>query len=115
MDQDRFSKLSRAVGQATSRRAALAAVAAAALGAVLPGLAKAESDAGSESVLITGCRIVGQRCRKKGNCCTGKCKGGRCACVNKGGSCLIDVKGLLVPYKGNCCTNRCSKATNKCR
>lgn len=114
MDQERFSNLTRAVGQAKSRRAALGAFVAATVGAAVPSLAKAE--AGSEGNLIKGCRITGQRCRKKDNCCSGKCKNDRCACVNKGGSCLVSlIPGLPpAPVHANCCSNRCDKS-GKCR
>ena len=110
MDQERFSNLTRAVGQARTRRAAVGAFVAATLGGVVPGIARADS--GSEGSLIKGCRLVGQRCRKKENCCTGKCKGERCACVNKGGSCLVElVPGLPpAPVHANCCSNRCDKS-----
>jgi hypothetical protein len=112
MDQDRFGRLTRAIGQATSRRAALGAVVAAAAAAV-PGLAAAApAPAGN---IIPGCRLAGQRCRKKENCCTGKCKGDRCACVNKGGSCLVTLAPGLppAPVHANCCSNRCDNS-GKC-
>jgi hypothetical protein len=117
MDQDRFSNLTRAVGQARTRRAALGAFVAATFGAAIPGLARAEADTGTEGKIIPGCRLPGQRCRKKDNCCTGKCKNNRCACVNKGGSCLVEFAAGLPPLHvhANCCSNRCSKSTGQCR
>jgi hypothetical protein len=115
MDQERFGTLTRAIGQAGTRRAALGALLAATVGVAVPGLSRASEPAG-EGNLIPGCRIVGQRCRKKSNCCSGKCKNDRCACINKGGSCMVEVApGFAIPVHANCCTNRCSKSTGKCR
>ncbi|MFM9107698.1 MAG: hypothetical protein ACKOWF_13480 [Chloroflexota bacterium] len=114
MDQQTFSLIVRSIGRGGSRRAAVAALVVAALGGPVPGIVRA--DPAAESNIIPGCRLTGQRCRKKSNCCTGKCKNDRCACVNRGGSCLVTIaRGLPpVPVHANCCSNRCDNA-GKCR
>ena len=115
MDQERFGQISRAVGRAGSRRAALAALAGAALAAV-PGLARA-GEVGGQSNIIKGCRLPGQRCRKGSNCCTNRCGGDqRCRCVNKKGSCLVDMGGgITLPVHAVCCSNKCDDKSGQCR
>lgn len=108
MDQEQFNSLARTVGSTRSRRSAIVAVAVAAISSVIPGIADA-SKPGTQSQLVKGCRTLGQRCRNTGNCCSRKCKGGRCVCVNKGGSCEKNVpEGFPPAYDHTlCCSNRC--------
>lgn len=108
MDQERFATLARVVGAARSRRAAIVAVAVAAVSTALPGLVKAGAPE-DQSQLVKGCRTLGQRCRNTGNCCSHKCKGDRCVCVNRGGSCRKDVPEGFPPAFDHalCCSNRC--------
>ncbi|HEU5430998.1 MAG TPA: hypothetical protein VFU81_05010, partial [Thermomicrobiales bacterium] len=61
--------------------------------------------------------LPGQRCSGNKNCCTNHCAHKRCRCINKGGSCLVELGGGLppVPVHALCCTNKCSKHDHKCK
>lgn len=102
MDAKRFEALSRAVGAARDRRGMLGALAGVALG----GLAlNASPDPAEAGIPIVNCKIPGQQCRSKQQCCTGRCskKGGkgRCRCQRKGKPCWVPLEGAL------CCSGRC--------
>jgi hypothetical protein len=73
---------------------------------------------GSESALVKGCKLPGQKCsgRGKNECCAHKCSGqGRCGCINKGGTPEVDTPLGPVPIKALCCTNKLNKRTGECR
>jgi hypothetical protein len=74
-------------------------------------------EVGSESQLVKGCRLPGQKCNNgKQDCCSKKCTGDkRCGCVNKGGT--PDVKTPLgpVPIKALCCSNKLNKRRGTCK
>jgi len=64
-----------------------------------------------------GCRLVGQRCNQRKDCCTNRCAKSQkqCQCLAKGKSCLMTLKGgISFPVHANCCTNRCDNK-NRCR
>ncbi len=113
MDQETFDRLSRRVSAAQTRRGALRALwaggIAATLAAVLPG-------AGEASQTVKGCRVPGQRCNRNEKCCSGKCRSGRCKCLDRGKSCLVPLgnSGLMIPNKSICCSSKCSRGKNKC-
>jgi hypothetical protein len=107
MDESRFDRLARLYGVATTRRAGLGALlAAAALGA--GAVAKDDSGrrrrAGAQGPCGNGSR-KDNLCARDGDCCTGICRTGlknrdgkgRCRCVRKGKACTEDR---------NCCGGR---------
>lgn len=98
MDMNRFESLSRAVGAARGRRAALGVLAGAALGGIA--LTKGPEDA-EAGVPIANCKVPGKQCRKAQTCCTGRCKKRRCQCSAKGRPCWSPLEGAL------CCSGRC--------
>lgn len=99
MDPKRFEALSRRVGAAGSRRAALAAVLAAVSAPVLGRLGQEDAAAG---LPIVNCKPPGKRCDKDRRCCSGNCRRGICTCSKKGQSCWAPLEGAL------CCSQRCS-------
>ena len=73
MDADRFDRLARSLGT-TSRRGALRLLAGGALGSFLGLLGRGEAGAAHGE----GCKRVTRRCAKDGDCCSGRCRRGRC-------------------------------------
>ena len=103
MDPKRFEALSRRVGEAADRRAAVRALAAAVAVPVLVRLSSGEAGA----VPIVNCKAPGKRCKngkgsgKSQRCCSGKCRRGICTCKKKGANCWAPLEGAL------CCSQRC--------
>jgi hypothetical protein len=104
MDHSRFEELSRRVGEAGSRRAALTALAAGLAGPLLLGLRGEEAAAG---LPIVHCKPPGKRCNKDKKCCSGNCRRGICTCAKRGRQCWEPLEGAL------CCSQRCKKG--KCK
>ncbi|MFN8663192.1 MAG: hypothetical protein U0075_14990 [Thermomicrobiales bacterium] len=104
MDANRFAALSRQVGAASSRRAALGVLAAGLTGALLIRQGAEEAEAG---IPIANCKVPGKQCKKNQSCCTGRCRKGRCRCAGKGRPCWDPLEG------GFCCSNRCQNG--KCQ
>lgn len=102
MDANRFAALSRLVGAAPSRRAAVGILAAGLTGALLVGQGTEEAEAG---IPIVNCKMAGKKCKGKhgGNqkCCSGRCNKGRCMCGRKGHPCWEPLEG------GGCCSAKC--------
>ena len=98
MDAKRFEALSRRVGEAASRRAAVGALAAALAAPVLGQLGVEEAAAG---IPIANCKVPGKKCSSNRRCCSGRCKKGRCICSKKGRPCWAPLEGAL------CCSRRC--------
>lgn len=99
MDSRRFEALSRRVGEAANRRAAVTALASALAAPVLARLAVGGADAG---VPIANCKAPGKKCSSNRRCCSGRCKKGRCICSKKGRPCWTPLEGAL------CCSQRCN-------
>jgi hypothetical protein len=98
MDARRFEALSRAVGHARDRRAVLGVLA----GALLGGAVLVRQEQPVEAGLpIVGCKPPGKKCKKKQDCCSGRCKNKRCQCSAKGRACWNPLEGAL------CCSGRC--------
>ena len=73
-------------------------------------------DVETESSLVKGCKLPGQKCSGANKCCSNKCdKNHRCGCVNKGKSPLVKSPLGPVPVKALCCTNKLNKRTGECR
>lgn len=100
MDAERFGALTRRVGAAATRRAALAALVTGVLGGAV--LTSDEAEAG---IPIVNCKIPGKGCRKNQSCCSGRCRKGRCKCSAKGRPCWDPLEGAL------CCSGRCQNGT----
>ena len=98
MDPKRFEALSRRVGAAASRRAALAAV----VGAVAAPLLGRPEEA-TAGIPIVHCKPPGKKCDKDQKCCSGRCRRKRCGCSKKGRPCWQPLEGAL------CCSQRCHK------
>jgi hypothetical protein len=102
MDPRRFEALSRRVGAAGSRRAA---VMAAVVGVPLAlGWRQDDTAAG---IPIVHCKVPGKRCDKDKKCCSGNCRKNICTCAKKGRPCWAPLEGAL------CCSQRCS--SGKCK
>ena len=98
MEATRFEALSRRIGAAAGRRAALRALVAA-LAAPLLGRPGVEDAAAG--LPIVNCKPPGKKCDKNQKCCSGRCKKGRCSCSKKGRPCWAPLEGAL------CCSQRC--------
>ncbi|MCC7022927.1 MAG: hypothetical protein IT338_08875 [Thermomicrobiales bacterium] len=118
MDDCRFDNLTRMLGGLQDRRSALRTLTGA--GAALISLARADLGlAADDDVLIEGCRLTGERCKRNNNCCSGVCKGrkkhdkngkkkreGECKCLGNGKKCKKDAA---------CCKGFCDPKDNRCR
>jgi len=98
MDSRRFEELSRRVGAAATRRAAIVA---AVVG--VPALLGLGSEEAAAGLPIVHCKPPGKRCSKDQKCCSGNCRKGICSCVKKGRPCWNPLEGAL------CCSQRCSQ------
>ncbi len=98
MEGTRFEALSRAVGEARTRRGAVGAL----LGALAaPVLALRRPEEASAGIPIVGCKPFGKKCDKDQRCCTGRCQKRRCQCSKKGRPCWQPLEGAM------CCSQRC--------
>jgi hypothetical protein len=97
MDNRRFDALARAVGgKGTSRRGALKALVAAAVGGVLAGRSRGAS---------AQCEPLGSECTTGAECCSGGCVDGTC-CRRNGAACAANG----VCCSGNCSSGKCCPA-----
>ncbi len=127
MDECRFDNWTRMLAALQDRRAAVKELAAA--GAALVSLARLDLGLAQEDeVSIEGCRLTGDRCSRKKQCCSNKCKkkrrkrnrndrdgnnrrrnrkgDGRCQCLGNGKNCRKDAA---------CCKGRCDPNERRCR
>jgi hypothetical protein len=130
MDDCRFDNWTRMLGLVRDRRTTLKELGGA--GAALISLARADLGlAADDDVLVEGCRLTGERCKRNNNCCSEKChrkrhkkkkhnnenggnhhrhnkrKGeGQCQCVGNGKHCTKDAA---------CCKGHCDSSEKKCR
>jgi hypothetical protein len=74
-------------------------------------------EVGTESELVKGCRLPGQRCNNgQRDCCARKCTSkGRCGCINKGKEPLVDTPLGPVHVKAMCCSNKLNKRRGTCK
>jgi len=75
MDSQRFDDLTRGLTEVASRRTVLRGLLGAALGGLLAQMGI--EDAGAA---FADCRALSKRCSRDNQCCTGRCKRGRCTC-----------------------------------
>jgi hypothetical protein len=117
--QDLFDALTIRFSDVTARRAVLRTLGKLALAmlvfGVFPWRVRAQAVT-PESQLVKGCKLPGQKCSGKSNCCSKKCDGDhRCGCVNKGGSPEVRTPLGPVPVKALCCTNKLNKLKGTCK
>lgn len=73
-------------------------------------------DLTADSLLVKGCRLPGQKCTGKQDCCAKKCNNEhRCGCIAKGHEPIVDTPLGPVPVKALCCSNKLVGKSNKCR
>jgi hypothetical protein len=117
--QDLFDALTIRFSDIIERRLVLRTLAKFALAVVVfqafPWRVQAQ-DVTPDSTLVKGCRLPGQKCSGKGDCCSNKCnKDHRCGCVNKGKKPLVKTPLGPVPVKALCCTNKLNKIKGTCK
>jgi hypothetical protein len=113
MDTDRFDALTRSLfGAASSRRRLLTSVAGIAVGSLAVTLGFAEAEAADVT-----CLPVGKRCKNKGQCCSSRCKNGRCRahhvgrCTAAKDTCMTGAFGC---GGGSCLCLRTTGGANFC-
>lgn len=128
MDECRFDNWTRMVAGLRDRRTALKELSGA--GLALVSLARADLGfAAEDDVLVEGCRLSGDHCDKKNQCCSGICKKkkqkknknrddgdgrnkrrnksrGECRCLGNGKTCNKDAA---------CCRGFCDRNDRRCR
>jgi hypothetical protein len=117
--QDLFDALTIRLADRVERRQALGTLGKLALAllvfGVFPWRVRAQ-ELVPESKLVKGCRLPGQKCSGRNDCCAKKCdKDHRCGCINKGHEPLVDTPLGPVPVKALCCTNKLNKRTGECK
>jgi hypothetical protein len=115
-----FDALTIRVSDVTDRREVLRTLGTLALAmvafGVFPWRVRAR-EVGSQSQLVKGCKLPGQRCNNgRRDCCAKKCTGQkRCGCINKGGTPEVDTPLGPVPIKALCCSNKLNKRRGTCK
>jgi hypothetical protein len=117
--QDLFDALTIRFSQVTARREVLRTlgrfVLALLVFGVFPWRVRAQEVTG-ESLLVKGCRLPGQKCSGKQDCCAKKCdRDHRCGCISKGREPLVDTPLGAVPVKALCCSNKLNNRPGTCR
>jgi hypothetical protein len=118
--QDLFDALTIRFSEVRARRDVLRTVAKLGLAMVVfgawPWRVQAQGAVDGESLLVKGCRLPGQKCTGKKDCCANKCTNKhRCGCVSKGREPLVDTPLGPVPVKALCCSNKIHGRSNTCR
>lgn len=118
--QDLFDTLSVQLAQPLPRTKVLQLMAKGAAAIVVfqawPRLGASAQEVTDESQLVKGCKLPGQKCSGRNDCCAPKCSGaGRCGCINKGKEPLVKTPLGPVPVKALCCSNKLNKRTGKCK
>ena len=104
MDGERFDRIARALGTTPSRRGALRLLAAGALGALLALPRAAAAQLGTEAN-AGSCRAPGDLCDGDADCCSERCRNGRCLCRRRGAACAVARA---------CCSGRCRTRSGRC-
>ena len=117
--QDLFDALTIRFSEITARRDVVRSLAKLALAmlvfGVFPWRVRAQ-EVTTESLLVKGCRLPGQKCSGKADCCAKKCdRDHRCGCVSKGREPLVDTPLGAVPVKALCCSNKLNNRPGTCR
>jgi hypothetical protein len=103
MEQERFDRMVRLFGRATTRRAGIGTLAALAAGALGRSPEQADAKPGKAGPCGNGSQKANQ-CKKHSDCCTGYCNKGLCRGVELGGTCSTTRKcrGTAVCQDGRC-------------
>jgi hypothetical protein len=103
MEQERFDRMVRLFGRATTRRAGIGTLAALAAGALGRSPEQADAKPGKAGPCGNGSQKANQ-CKKDSDCCTGYCNKGVCRYVPLGGKCSATRKcrGKAVCVNGKC-------------
>jgi hypothetical protein len=117
--QDLFDALTVRLSDVTERRLVLRTLAKLVLAVVVfqafPWRVRAQ-DVTPDSQLVKGCKLPGQKCSGKHDCCAPKCSGAhRCGCINKGKKPIVKTPLGPVPVKALCCTNKLNKIKGTCK
>ena len=109
MDGQRFDAISKGLASSNSRRATLRAVTAGVLAAGLSALGLHEAAA--------KCNKEGKKCKKQKECCSKKCKGGKCRCHALREKCTgtSSTAGNSCCGDAYCTTNACGEQTRCCQ
>lgn len=105
MDDCRFDNWTRMFGEEADRRTAVKGVAGGA--AALLTLAKAQLGLAQEAdvTLDANCKGNNSKCSKDKDCCSKKCKKGKCKCAGAGAGCKRD---------NGCCSGTCRSGKCEC-
>ena len=117
--QDLFDALTIRFSEVTARRDVLRLLGKLMLAMLVfgawPWRARAQ-EVSSDSLLVKGCRLPGQKCSGKQDCCAKKCdRDHRCGCISKGREPLVDTPLGAVPVKALCCSNKLNARPGTCR
>jgi len=117
--QELFDALTVRVADITERRAVLRTLGKLGLAMVVFGVHPwrvSAQELTPESQLVKGCKLPGQKCSGKNDCCARKCASDhRCGCVGKGKSPAVKTPLGPVPVKALCCTNKLNKLKETCK
>src|SRR5689334_14343617 len=102
MSASNFDELTRYLAVNTSRRQAIKAIFAGALG----GMAGILGLGGPDNAQAAGSGSFGATCKQSNECCTYTCDSGQCNCRKDGIDCSGDFE---------CCSNTCDNSSGKCR
>ncbi len=94
MDGRRFDDWSRHLGTRATRRTMAKATVGGALASALALFGAGAADAADNAT----CRGTGEVCRRRNQCCSNRCRSGRCDCRDRGAACFVDRA---------CCSGRC--------
>ena len=103
MDGERFDAIAKVTATA-SRRGALRLLAGGLLTAVLARPRAAAGQLGT-AANAGSCRAPGDICDGDADCCSERCRSGRCLCRRRGAACEVDRA---------CCSDRCRQRTGRC-
>jgi hypothetical protein len=110
MDQERFDRISRLFGRATTRRAGIGTLAALAAAALGRSVEQADAKPGKAGPCGNGSPKANQ-CKKDSDCCTGYCNKGVCRYVPLGGKCSATRK---CRGKAVCVNGKCARSAPAC-
>ena len=103
MDGERFDAIAKWLAGTASRRGALRLLAVG-LAAVLARPRAAAGQLGT-AANAGSCRAPGDICDGDADCCSERCRSGRCLCRRRGAACAADRA---------CCSGRCRQRTGRC-
>ena len=100
MDGRRFDQWTKTLNGGATRRTALKTMAGGAIASALAALGIGGVAAQDDD----RCRRTGRNCRRDEQCCSNRCRQGRCICLQNGATCTTDKA---------CCSRRCRIAAGE--